>query len=374
MIAAGGTAGHVVPALAVADALRADGVDVAFIGADRAEAQLVPAAGYALHRITVQGMSRTNPLRAARALLLAARAVRRSRALLRELAPDAVMGGGGYVAAPVVLAALLRRVPVVLTEADHHLGLSNRLLAPFARTVCLAFTPPPARRRRRAGARGQGSGAAWDAGRARRAARRGRLRVTGRPIPPPSRDAEGARRRVQISSDETCVLVFGGSLGAHSINIAAIEAFAGSAFRVLHICGRRDYAELSAHELRAGYRLIEYLEQADFADALAASDLVVARAGGSIFEIAAHGVPAILIPYPHAAGGHQSANARWMSEAGAALTIPDSELSPARLAREVAALLGDRARLAEMARASRALARVDAAREVAREILLAGGG
>ena len=170
------------------------------------------------------------------------------------------------------------------------------------------------------------------------------------------------------------MLVFGGSLGAHSINVAAIEAFAGSAFRVLHICGRRDYPKLSAHELRPGYRLIEYLERADFADALAASDLVVARAGGSIFEIAAHGVPAILIPYPHATGDHQSANARWMCEAGAALTIPDGELSPARLAREVAALLGDRARLAEMARSARALARVDAAREVAHEILLAGGG
>ena len=358
----------------MADALRADGVEVAFIGADRAEAQLVPAAGYALHRIAVQGMSRTNPLRAARALLLSALALRRSRTLLGQLAPDAVMGGGGYVAAPVVLAALLGRVPVVLTEADHHLGLTNRVLAPFARTVCLAFAPPPGRRRRRMRARGQRSGARSSAGRARRALGRGRFCVTGRPIPPPSIDPEGARRRLQIAPEETCVLVFGGSLGAHSINIAALEAFAGSAFAVLHICGRRDYPELSAHELRPGYRLIEYLEQADFADALAASNLVVARAGGSIFEIAAHGVPAILIPYPHAAGDHQSANARWMSEAGAALTIPDGELSPARLAREVAALLGDRARLAEMAGAARALARVDAAREVAHEILVAGGG
>jgi len=356
----------------VADALRADGVEVAFIGADRAEAQLVPAAGYPLHRIAVQGMSRKNPLRAARALLLSARAVRRSRALLRQLAPDAVMGGGGYVAAPVILAALLGRVPVVLTEADHHLGLTNRVLAPFARTVCLAFPPPPPRRR--LGTLGRRSGAPSRSRRARRALRRGRFHVTGRPIPPPCEDAEGARRRLQVAPEETCVLVFGGSLGAHSINLAAIEAFAGSAFRVLHICGRRDYPQLSAQDLRPGYRLIEYLEQGEFADALAASDLVVARSGGSIFEIAAHGVPAILIPYPHATGDHQSANARWMSEAGAALTIPDGELSPARLAREVAALLGDRARLAEMARAARSLARVDAAREVAHEILVAGGG
>ncbi|HWX73825.1 MAG TPA: glycosyltransferase, partial [Solirubrobacteraceae bacterium] len=146
VIAAGGTAGHVVPALAVADALRADGVEVAFIGGERAEAELVPAAGFPLHGIRVEGLSRRNPLRAARALLRAVLAAIRARSLLRALRPDAVMGGGGYVSAPVALAALSLRVPLVLTEADSHIGLSNRMLAPFARRVCLAF--PPARRRR----------------------------------------------------------------------------------------------------------------------------------------------------------------------------------------------------------------------------------
>ncbi len=132
------------------------------------------------------------------------------------------------------------------------------------------------------------------------------------------------------------MLVFGGSLGARSINLAAVEAFAGAPFRVLHICGRRDYAELAAHEPPAGYDLREYLDLAEFADALAAADLVVARAGGSVFEIAAHGLPAILVPYPHAAGDHQSANARWMAEAGAAVVIADGELTAARLGGEVA--------------------------------------
>jgi UDP-N-acetylglucosamine--N-acetylmuramyl-(pentapeptide) pyrophosphoryl-undecaprenol N-acetylglucosamine transferase len=365
----------VVPALAVADALRAEGAEVAFIGAGRAEAQLVPAAGFPLHAISVEGLSRSSPLRAARALILAAAAVPRSRALLSRLAPDAVMGGGGYVAGPVGLAALTLRLPLILTEADGRMGLTNRMLAPFARRVCLAFPLSLSE--------GSVSGSAartrWlrqRAGRRDGASRRRKAnyRVTGRPVPAASGDRDTARERFGIASDETCVLVYGGSLGARSLNLAAVEAFTGTAFRVLHVCGRRDHSWLAERDLPAGYDLREYLELADFADALAAADLVVARAGGSVFEIAAHGLPAILVPYPHASGDHQSANARWMSEAGAAITIPDSELTGPRLAREVAALLGDHRRMAAMVSASRSLARPDAASAIARELLQAAGG
>jgi UDP-N-acetylglucosamine--N-acetylmuramyl-(pentapeptide) pyrophosphoryl-undecaprenol N-acetylglucosamine transferase len=342
-IAAGGTAGHVTPALAVADALRAEGASVTFIGGERAEAELVPAAGYPLHTIAVEGLQRGNPLRAARALLRAARAVARSRALLAELAPHAVMGGGGYVAGPVGVAALTRRIPLVLTEADSHLGLTNRALARCARRVCLSFPIE--------GRTGP------------------RYKLTGRPIPVPDADRGAARERFGIASGELCVLVFGGSLGSRSINRAALEAFSSGTFHVLHVCGRRDYEHCSRRTLRAGYDLREYLPIAEFADALAASDLVVARAGGSVFELAAYGLPAILVPYPHASADHQSANARWMADAGAAVVVADAELSCARLAREVAALLANRTRLAAMAGASRRLALPDAARAVARELL-----
>jgi UDP-N-acetylglucosamine--N-acetylmuramyl-(pentapeptide) pyrophosphoryl-undecaprenol N-acetylglucosamine transferase len=337
----------VVPALAVADALRAEGAEVTFIGAGRAEAQLVPAASFPLYTISVEGLSRSNPLRAMRALALALAAVLRARSLLATLAPDAVMAGGGYVAGPVGLAALMLRIPLVLTEADSHLGLTNRMLAPFARRVCLAF-PLGGRDGRR-------------------------YRVTGRPVAPAAEDGSAARRRLGIAAGETCVLVFGGSLGARSINLAAVEALAGEGFRVLHVCGRRDYAELAARALPAGYDLREYLDLGDFLSALAAADLVIARAGGSVFEIAASGLPAILVPYPHASGDHQSANARWMFAAGAAVVIPDGELTPARLGAEVAALLADRPRLAVMASAASGLARPDAAREVAGELLEAAG-
>jgi UDP-N-acetylglucosamine--N-acetylmuramyl-(pentapeptide) pyrophosphoryl-undecaprenol N-acetylglucosamine transferase len=391
-IAAGGTAGHVAPALAVADALRADGVQVTFIGGARAEAELVPQAGYELHTISVEGVSRSSPLRAIRALLRAALAVPRARAILRKLRPDAVLGGGGYVTAPVGLAALSLRIPLVLTEADSHLGLANRLLARGARRVCLAFAIP---------------------GRDSR-----RYRVTGRPIPVADADRTAARARFEIAEEQTCVLVFGGSLGARSINLAALEAFtqgqsdstaspdpvtpraipraaspipAGTeqdlvgaerdlvaemragGVHVLHISGRRDYPQLSGRELPPRYDLREYLDLDEFAQALTAADLVVARSGGSVFEIAAYGLPAILIPYPYASADHQTANARWMADAGAAIVIPDGELSGARLAGEVAALLGDRVGLAAMARASRGLARPEAAREVADELLQAAG-
>jgi UDP-N-acetylglucosamine--N-acetylmuramyl-(pentapeptide) pyrophosphoryl-undecaprenol N-acetylglucosamine transferase len=333
----------VAPALAVADALRAEGAQVIFIGGERAEVELVPAAGYPLQRISVEGLARGNPLPAARALVKAVRAFWRSRSLLGEIRPDAVMGGGGYVAGPVGLAAVSRRIPLVLTEADSHLGITNRLLARFARRVCLAF-PIEGR---------EGP----------------RYRVTGRPVPVADAERGVARQRLGIGEGETCVLVFGGSLGARTINRAAIEAFAEGDFHVLHVCGRRDYGECSERALRPGYDLREYLDLASFADALAASDLVVARAGGSVFEIAAYGLPAILVPYPHAAADHQAANARWMARAGAAIVISDEELTAPRLAREVAALLANPARLATMAAASRRLARPDAAREIAGELI-----
>ncbi len=336
-----------IPALAVADALRAEGASVTFVGGERAEAELVPAAGYQLRTISVEGLSRRSPVRAARALARAARATARARSLLGELAPDAVMGGGGYVAGPVGVAGLTRGLPLVLTEADSHLGLTNRLLAPLARRVCLSF-PIPGR---------DGP----------------RYRVTGRPIPAPSAERAPARERFGIAAQELCVLVFGGSLGARTINQAAVGAFSSDAFHVLHVCGRRDYPELSQRSLPAGYDLREYLDIDEFTEALAASDLVVARAGGSIFEIAAHGLAAILVPYPHASADHQSTNARWMAEAGAAVVIEDAELTATRLAREVAELLSNSARLATMASASRRLARPDAAREIADELLRVAG-
>lgn len=335
-----------VPALAVADALQAEGARVVFVGGERAERTMVPEAGYELRPIAVEGLSRTNPLKAARAVVRAAGAVVAARRILRELQPDAVLGAGGYVAGPVGLAAVLGRVPIVLAEADSHLGLTNRLLARWARRICLAF--PIAGREDE------------------------RYLVTGRAVPPPATDHAAARARFGLAAGDTCVLVFGGSLGARTINDAAVEGLAGADFRVLHACGTRDYASLRERlgpDPPANYDLREYITP--FGDALLAADLCVARSGGSIFEIAAHGRPAILVPYPHATADHQSANARWMEQAGAAVVVPDEQLSAARLRSEIDALLGDGERLAAMGRASASLGRPDAAQRIADEVLAA---
>jgi UDP-N-acetylglucosamine--N-acetylmuramyl-(pentapeptide) pyrophosphoryl-undecaprenol N-acetylglucosamine transferase len=343
VIAAGGTAGHVVPAIAIADALRAEGAQVVFAGGERAEAEMVPAAGYPFEPIRVEAISRTNLLKAVRAVVRAAGALWSARAILKRHRADAVLGGGGYVAGPVGLAAIFRRIPVVLTEADSHLGLANRLLAPLARRVCLAFPL--------AGRTGK------------------RYLVTGRPVPP-SEDRAAARTQLGVGEDEICVLVFGGSLGARTINDAAVAAFAGAPYTVLHVAGRRDYPDLQPPE-GTRYLLRDYISP--FGPALAAADVAVARAGGSIFELAQYGLPSVLVPYPAASGDHQTGNARWMEQAGAAVVIRDEELTPERLRAAVDAIVGDEDRRAAMAAAARGLARPDAAQVIAAEVLAAAG-
>jgi UDP-N-acetylglucosamine--N-acetylmuramyl-(pentapeptide) pyrophosphoryl-undecaprenol N-acetylglucosamine transferase len=338
-----------VPALAIAAALRDRGAEVAFAGGERAEAELVPAAGFPFHELKVAGLDRRNPLKAARAAGLALGAVGKARRLIRSLDADVVMGGGGYVSGPVGLAAVTRRVPLVLTEADSHLGIANRMLARWARRVYLAF-PLEGR-----------SGEPYE--------------VTGRPIPPDTAagaDRVAARRRFGIPDGTPCLLVFGGSLGARRLNEAAIEAFGREApCHVLHACGRRDHEDLRARLDALGspphYTLEPYIDP--FSEAYAAADLACARAGGSVFELAAAGLPSILVPYPHATADHQAGNARWMAEGGAAVVVPDGELDAGRLTGEVERLLSDPERLERMSASARALSRPDAAERIAEGIL-----
>jgi UDP-N-acetylglucosamine--N-acetylmuramyl-(pentapeptide) pyrophosphoryl-undecaprenol N-acetylglucosamine transferase len=352
-----------VPAIAVADALRAEGAEVSFLGTrERAEADLVPAAGYEIDYLRVTGLDRRNPLRAAVAAGRAIRAVGAARRVLEARRADVVLGGGGYVAGPAGLAAVRMGLPLVLTEADSHLGLANRLLARRARRVCLAFPIP-----------GRDGGP---------------YVVTGRPVPRAVLEADPtvARRRFGIPGPADCLTVVGGSLGARSINLAAFEAFTrlqrglphdhvGEPW-VVHVAGRRDYPELRRRWEEQGsperYTLLQY--EPNLGDVLAAADLVVARAGGSVMEIAAAGRPAILIPYPQATGDHQTANAHWMAEGGAAVVIPDRELTAQSLSAAIAALLADEDRLRSMSIAARRLARPDAAERIAREVLEAASG
>ena len=291
-----------VPAIAVADALRAEGAEVSFVGGQRAEAELVPAAGYPLDPIRVEGISRTNPLKALRAVAKAALALRGARAILRRRRADAVLGGGGYVAGPV---GARRRATPRAARADG------------GRLAHGADEPPPGRPRPARLPRVPD----------RRARRAATTRSRAGPCPTASPTARPRAPRSGIGEDERCVLVFGGSLGARSVNEAAVAAFADAPYRVLHVAGRRDFPALTAPGPH--YDLRDYL--VPFGQALAAADLAVARAGGSVFELAQYGLPAVLVPYPHATADHQSANARWMAEGGAAVVLRDDELTPERL-------------------------------------------
>jgi UDP-N-acetylglucosamine--N-acetylmuramyl-(pentapeptide) pyrophosphoryl-undecaprenol N-acetylglucosamine transferase len=341
LIAAGGTVGHVAPALAVAEALRRRGGLVTFAGSpDRVEARLVPERGYEFDAFAVSGL----PRRPGVALLRAAgQAFTAPAACLRILGrrrPDAVLGAGGYVAGPMLAAARALRIPSVLTEADAHLGLANRLAAPLAKRVFLALP---------LGLHGE------------------KYRAVGRPIPATSRpiDREEARSRLGLPPDARVVLVFGGSLGARLLNDLALDAWAKSGPGVIHLCGERDYPELRGRATRPDYVLEPFMDEIGVA--YGASDIALARAGGSVWELAASGLPAVLVPGAFATGDHQEKNARWFADAGGAVVVPETEA--ARAPSVVEELLDDADRLAAMAVAMRAVAKPDAAEEIADELV-----
>jgi len=316
---------------------------VTFAGSpDRIEAQLVPDAGYELDTFRISGLPRRPSPALARALLLAGRAPRACGRILGVRNPDVVLGGGGYVSGPMVYAAARRRIPAALMEADAHLGLANRLAVPFARRVFLSFPI---------------------AGRSEP-----KYRVTGRPIPARSRPdlaQDEARRLFGLPEAGPVVLVFGGSLGATLLNDLAIDAFGESGPAVLHLSGTRDYERLAQQVTRPDYRLFAFTEE--FGAALAASDLAFARAGGSVWELAAAAKPAVLVPGLFATGDHQTKNARYFETAGAAIVVPEQEIE--RVPEVVRSLLDDPARLAAMSQAMQRLARPDAADEIAEELI-----
>jgi UDP-N-acetylglucosamine--N-acetylmuramyl-(pentapeptide) pyrophosphoryl-undecaprenol N-acetylglucosamine transferase len=315
---------------------------VTFAGSpDRVEARLVPEAGFELDTFQVSGLPRRPGPAQVRALGKAMRAPRACKRILRAREPDVVLGGGGYVAGPMVYAASRLAIPAALMEADAHLGLANRLAAPFAERVFLAF-PIEGRERPK-------------------------YRVTGRPIPARNRatsKAEG-RRVFDLPPRARVLLVFGGSQGATSLNDEIAETFGEAGPALLHLCGERDFERLRGRITRDDYRLVPFTDE--FGAALGAADLVVARAGGSVWEVAAAGKPAILVPYPFATADHQAKNARFFERAGGAIAVPETELG--RVADLARSLIGDPERLQEMGDAMKRVARPDAADEIAEGLI-----
>jgi UDP-N-acetylglucosamine--N-acetylmuramyl-(pentapeptide) pyrophosphoryl-undecaprenol N-acetylglucosamine transferase len=317
-------------------------VTVTFAGSpDRVESQLVPDAGLELDTFAISGFPRRLGLGLLRALAQAVQAPFACSAILSRRRPHVVLGGGGYVAGPMVLAARLRGIPTALTEADAHMGLANRLAAPLARRVFLAYAIP---------------------------GRDGRkYRVVGRPIPAAHlrTDRTEGRKHFGLPLNRPVLAVFGGLAGAQALNEFAVDVFGARGPAVLHVSGERDYEALRAKVVRDDYVLVPSTDH--FGAALAAADLAVSRAGGTVWELAAAGIPAILVPYPHATADHQTSNARHFAEGGGAIVVDQRDL--ARLPVLAEELLGDPARLAQMGEAMRALAQPDAADVVADELV-----
>jgi UDP-N-acetylglucosamine--N-acetylmuramyl-(pentapeptide) pyrophosphoryl-undecaprenol N-acetylglucosamine transferase len=363
LIAGGGTAGHVFPALALARALAAEGDEVSFAGTPTGqEATLVPAAGFPFVAVEARPFVRAVSARALKAPFVALRSVNRCRPLVER--HDVIVGMGGYVSVPVALAALRSRRPLVLHEQNAVPGLANRLLARPARTVALSFAEA-----------------------ARMLPSRARTVVTGNPVREEilavatERDRLGkeAIEELELETDRRTVVVFGGSQGAVHVNRSVVDAVSRLSrddVQLVLLTGR-----VHADAVRAWIglspavpvRVIPFLERMDLAYAVA--DLVVARAGATtVAELAVSGVPSILIPYPYATGRHQEANARALQRAGGASVLSDDAVDGTVLAERIGSLLDDPQTLREMGERARTWSRPEAASALARAVRLAGGG
>ena len=367
VLAGGGTGGHTSAGLAIAAALRArlgDGVDLAWIGSHAGlEATRVPASGIAYHAIATGKLRRSFALRNVTDLTLRVPAgLAQAWRLLGRLRPDVVVATGGFVAVPTALAAAARRRPLLVHEQVVVPGLANRLIARVAGRVAVSFAAAAA------------------------AFPPGKVVVTGNPVRPELLAGDRARGAAGFGLDPGMPLVYvtGGALGSHRINRVVGEALPRllAAAQCVHQCGENPHddagwlagqaAALPA-ALRARYRVLPFVSEG-LADLYAAAALVVGRAGGgTVTELAALGLPSVLIPLPGARGDEQTANARVLADAGAAVLLPERELTADRLVGLLGELLGDTARLRQMAERARGLARPDAAERLVDLVLELAG-
>ena len=339
-VMAGGTGGHIFPALAVARVLRDRGADVRWMGsAGGMEERLVPQGGFAIDAIRIGALRGKGPLAALAAPLNVTRAVLQARALLRTQKPDAVLAFGGFASGPGGLAARTLGLPLIVHEQNRAPGLTNRVLARFARKVLTGFPgafPAPAE-------------------------------AVGNPVREAIAALPEPARRLQGRGGAIRVLVLGGSQGARGLNLAVPKALAGwMNLEIRHQCG-----EKLVDEARAAYAVSKLHAQiepfiTDMADAYGWADLVISRAGAStLAELCAAGGASVLVPCPGAVDDHQARNAEYLAEGGAALWLRQTDTLAADLADLLKPLLGDRRRLLDMARAARELALPGAAERVA---------
>ena len=351
ILAGGGTGGHVIPALAIANELKKSyGAEVLFIGTARGiENRLVPAAGYPLLLVRVGALKNVSLVTRLKTALDLPRAVWDAGRMLNEFAPDVVIGVGGYASGPAMLAAVVKHIPTLAFEPNVVPGFANRVIARFVSAAAVHFQETAKYFRH--------------------------AEVTGVPVRQAFFEiavSESNKRRGETPT----LLVFGGSQGAHAINEAMIRCLPvlqqeAPGIHIIHQTGERDYNDalaaykhLSESAASFTFEVFKFIE--DMPAAFARADLVVCRSGAStVAEIAAAGMPAVFVPFPRAADDHQRVNAEALERAGAAVVVEESKLEGVWLAETIAALLQDSSRLQKMSAAARGMAHPDAARDIA---------
>ena len=361
ILSGGGTAGHINPALALAEVLADRGCDVVFAGTPQGvEARLVPQAGLPFRAFEAAGFDRARPASLVKGVSKIAKSTREAKRWFASERPDVVVGFGGYVSIPVARAAESLGVPVVVHEQNSVMGMANKYLAKRAVAVCVTYA--------------QSAPAGVEAS---------RVHVTGNPVRRSviaSSRAEG-RVMLDVPDDALMLLVFGGSLGARHLNEAIAqmrdELLARDDVCVVHITGPkeldavRDALALSPAE-EERWQVMGYQDR--MGETLAAADVIVSRAGAtSLAEISARAIPALLVPSPHATADHQTTNARAYVDAGCALMMPDAEVGTEAFRDQVRRLLDDAALRASMTEAARAQGTAGAAAKLADVVLAAAG-
>ena len=347
LIAAGGTGGHVYPALAVAENLRKEDVVILWLGTETGlEARVVPANGYDLSTIRIRGLRGKGLLRLLLAPFVLTIAIIQALLIIRRFKPSAVLGMGGYVSGPAGIAAWLLRVPLYIHEQNAVAGLTNRILSPFAKLVMQGFPNT------------------FNAG--------SKVMTTGNPVRSDIiQAAKLSSSDVSKESKEICLLILGGSLGARALNQALPSALkslpADNHFQVWHQTGSRHLQQTRDLYRQNGLnevRIEAYIE--DMAAAYEWADLVLCRAGAlTLAELCVCGLASVLVPYPFAVDDHQTANARFLSDSDAAVLLPETELQTDKLAVLLSELWQSRPRLRTMAHKTRELACFDASTRVA---------
>lgn len=329
VLTGGGTAGHIYPALALAERLQERGWHVLYAGTPQGiEARLAPEAGLPFEAFDASGFDRSRPWTLITGGARILKSERRAKRWLSDTEADAVIGFGGYVSVPVVRAAEALKIPVVVHEQNSVMGLANKMASKHADAVCLTY----------ACTRDEVPGNVD-------------VEVTGNPVRKlvMCADRASARASLGIPEGSVMLLVFGGSLGARHINQALVgmkdDLLARDGVRVMHVTGPKELVATEAAlaltpEDRARYQVLGYQDR--MPEALAAADVIVSRAGAtSLAEISARGIPAVLVPYPHATADHQTTNARAWVDSGAALMFSDDEVEGAAFKDAVLSLVGD---------------------------------